>query len=165
MSEQSVVEQIFYAEPTFVGIAGAALLHGEGPFCGVCTYTFVFFSFFFEQCLFTLYNTRQANSYVIRATALHFIFSSGVLWRFFLGNYEWGFMYFLHRFMRGTKTYNKGGALYHNFREGQLMKVECNKHRWPTSTYTFDADPLTKAFYGSLAEVSTSFYPRTDKFK
>ena len=40
MSELSVAEQILYAEPTFVGMAGAALIHGEDPLLRLCMCTF-----------------------------------------------------------------------------------------------------------------------------
>ena len=51
--------------------------------------------------------------------SLHFY--PAVLWLFFLGNYEYGLFYYLRHFLRGTKTYNKGGALYENQASGDML--------------------------------------------
>ena len=105
MSNSSIVEQILYAELTFVGIGGAALLHGEKIAPPPHMYTYL------HTC------TQQLNVLITS-------FCAAVLWMGFLANYEYGLIKVFHSFMRRTETYNEGGVLFNNYKDGEVGHLQ-----------------------------------------
>ena len=143
-------EQVLYAEPTFVGIFGAALMHGEEisharhafeytsenstPSCSRLWQTgttkiydtvVVILSQHADNMWTYIYMPTQQTSYTCAYNCpahIHTIasFSPAVLWLGFFGNYEVGLMKCCLGFFRSTKTYQKGGAVFRNCENGSL---------------------------------------------